>query len=150
MKRALILIVATLFMMVTVSNVLGEELTPAQKEVWKVVEASWASLKKGEMDTNVIEDHLEWWSGRARPHGGEILKANYEGWFNYDKPITYELKPINIQIFGDVAITYYKFYWKGNILEQLGRNVSTYIKQDNKWKYLGGMGCSCTEGSRCP
>jgi ketosteroid isomerase-like protein len=151
MKRTLILIAVTLFFMFTVSNVLGEELTPAQKEVWKVVEAAWASFQRGEIDaTNVTEDNLEWWAKRAKPRGGEILKANYEGWLNYDKPVTYELKPINIQISGDVAIAYYKFHWKGKILEELGRQVSTFIKEDNQWKHFGGMGCSCKEASRCP
>ena len=151
MKRELILIVVTLFLMVTVSNVWGEVLTDAQKEVWKVVENTWASYQRGEInDTLSTEDNHEWWTRRANPRGGEILKRNYEGWFNWDKPVTYEIKPIIIQISGDVAIAYYKYNWKGKIWEDLGRQVSTFIKQDNKWKHLGGMGCSCKEASRCP
>ena len=77
------------------------------------------------------------------------MKQSYQSWFNYDKPISYELKPLNINIVDNVAIAFYLSKWKGNILSGKSRSVVIYIKQDNKWKFMGAMGCDCEKLPVC-
>ena len=132
-------------------QVSADEWTSAQKEVWKAIENIWEGLKQGKMDfTTFVEGSLEWNSDQMEPLGGDKLKRNYEDWFAYDKPVSYELKPLQILIYGNVAIVFYKLKWKGKKMRESSRQMETWFKQDNKWKFLGLMGCSCKRAPKCP
>jgi len=132
-------------------QVSADEWTSAQKEVWKAIENAWEGLKHGKMDVaTYVEGTLEWWSDKIEPYGGDKLKRNYEGWFAYDIPVSCELKPLQIFIYGNVANVFYKSKWKGKKIGDTGRHMETWVKQDNKWKYLGSMGCSCEQAPQCP
>jgi hypothetical protein len=132
-------------------QVSADEWTSAQKEVWKEIETFWEGLKQGkEPVTASVEGSLEWWSDRVEPYGGDKLKSNYESWLAYDKPVSYELKPLKILIYGNVAIVFYLSKWKGKKIGGDGRSMETWVKQDNKWKFLGAMGCSCEQAPVCP
>ena len=127
------------------------EWTNAQKEVWKAIENAWEGFKHGKLDkTLYVEGSLEWWSDQVEPYGGDKLKGNYERWFAYDKPVSYELKPLQILIYGNVANVFYEWKWKGKKIGDAGRQMETFVKQDNKWKSLGVMGCSCEIAIKCP
>jgi hypothetical protein len=127
------------------------EWTNAQKEVWKAIENAWEGFKLGKMDvTASVEGSLEWFPDKAEPYGGDILKKHYERWFAYDKPVSYELKPLEILIYGNVANVFYEWKWKGKKIGDTGRQMETFVKQDNKWKFLGLMGCSCEKAPKCP
>ena len=124
----------------------GEEWTAEQKEVWEVVETEWEYCKQGDVEavlTGRHDDSLTWWSRRAIPLGKSAIRLSYQDWFDLDKPVSYELKPLNIHIFGDVANVFYLYKWQGKVLPKSGRNMATYVKQNNKWKLMGTMGCSC-------
>jgi hypothetical protein len=64
--------------------------------------------------------------------------------------VSYELIPLKIHIYGDVANVFYLAKWKGNIIGDSSRQMDTYIKQEKVWKFLGGMGCSCEKAIKCP
>ena len=134
-------------------QVSGEEWTDAQKEVWKIVESWWEYSKQGDVEAlsahYYVEDSFEWWPDKAIPLGNKAIMPFLKDWFNYDKPISYELDPLNIHIAGDVAIVFYLLKWKGNILSGNARQIDTYIKKNNKWKFVGGMGCSCEKLPVC-
>ena len=134
-------------------QVIGEELTETQKEVWKVVETEWEYFKQGDVEavlTGGHDDSLTWWSSRAIPLGKSAIRLSYQDWFDLDKPVSYELKPLNIHIFGNVANVFYKSKWKGKKIGGDDRSMETWVKQDNKWKFLGLMGCSCEQPPVCP
>jgi ketosteroid isomerase-like protein len=126
-----------------------EEFTKPQKEVWKKVESKWKAMKAGDSDALSFEGNFEWSPKMLQPRGGDALKANYENWFNDDKPVSYELKPVKIHISGNVAIAFYFWRWKGNILSDSGKQMSTFILQDNEWKQIGGMASSCGDPLKC-
>lgn len=128
-------------------QVSAAELNSAQKEVWKAVENTWEGFKQGKVD---VEGSTEWLSDQPEPYGGFELKRIYEGWFNWDKLVSYELKPHQILIFGNVANVFYEWKYKGAKAGDSGRQMEIFVKQDNKWKYLGGMGCSCELPIKCP
>ena len=128
-------------------QVFPEELTEPQKEVWKEVESKWEAMKAGDLNAHSFEGNFEWLPKMLQPRSGDALKANYENWLNKDKPVSYELEPVKIHISGGVAIAFYFWTWKGNISSDSGKQMSTFIQQDNGWKQIGGMGCSC--GYKC-
>ena len=134
------------------SQVSAQELTDAQKEVWKTIEAYYENLIMVDVEAIMTanhEDNLEWWTNKKRPYGKNDLRANYHSQFAYDKPLSYKLEPLNINILHDVAVVYYKHKWNGNILSAWNRQISTFIKQNNKWKSIGGMACPCDTRPNC-
>ena len=98
---------------------------------------------------NVPYYAYSWWSNRAFPSNKERLREGYAGWFNWGGVRSYELKPFHIQIVGNVAIIYYLWQWEGKSGYGKGRQTSTWIKQDGKWRYMGGMGASCEKLPLC-
>ena len=133
-------------------QVSGEEWTAEQKEIWKTLESSWETFKLGDVEALMAfyhEGNLEWWSSRTHPYGTDELKLRYKDWFDYDKPVSIELKPIHIRIFGDFAIVFYQVKWKGKVYSDNSRRLCAYIKENNKWKKIGSMSCSCEEPSKC-
>ena len=132
---------------------IGEEWTAEQKEVWKIVETTWEYFKQGDVEAILALDNTEgsltWWPSRAIPFGGNFIRLWYEDWFDLDKPVSYELEPLNIHIVGDVANVFYLYKWEGTVFPKSGRQMITYIKQDNKWKLMGVMGCSCEKLPVC-
>ena len=138
-------------------QVYGQELTDERKQVWKMVDIWWENAKQGDVEALLanyyVLDSYEWWPGEAIPMDKKTMLPKLKGWFNYDKPISFELEPlnihINIHIVGDVAIVFYLNKWKGNILSDRARQIDTYVRHDNKWKFIGGMGCSCNTLPTC-
>ena len=134
------------------SQVLGQEWTDEQKEVWKMIEAYFEKLIRGDVEAIMTANHegnLEWWTNQKQPYGKNSLRSLYKSWFDYDKPIRYELEPLNINIVGDVAVVFYMHKWNGNIWSAWNRQISTLIKQNNKWKHIGGMACPCDTRPNC-
>jgi ketosteroid isomerase-like protein len=135
-------------------QVSAEDWNEAQKEVWKSVEAGWDLFVKGDIDAIAAiaaEGYLEWWPNDPSPFGNDYMKAKYKRWFDGNKPVSYELKPVALNIIGDVANVFYFYKWNGDKMPATisGRQYSTWIKQDNKWKFMGSMGCSCDRRPYC-
>ncbi len=63
---------------------------------------------------------------------------------------SFKLEPVEVRIFGNVAIVqyYWSFTYPGAKVFS-GRNTVTFIKQDGKWKALGGMSASCLYPAPC-
>ena len=140
-----------LFWVVQVS---AEEWNTEQKEVWKSVEAGWELFVKGDIEAIAAiaaEGYLEWWPNDPNPFGKNYMKGKYKRWFDGNKPVSYELKPVALNIIGDVANVFYFYKWNGDKMPAAisGRQYSTWIKQDNKWKFMGSMGCSCDRQPYC-
>lgn len=131
----------------------GQELSAEQKEVWEVQKARWELLKKGETDIEKLKANFHkamfyWGWGNLFPVNGdryaEILRSLV-------KVKSFELKPIEIKIFGSVAIVMYSYSYT-NPWDRVisGRSTNIYMKQDGKWLLLSGMSSSCQNPSRCP
>jgi ketosteroid isomerase-like protein len=115
MPRILLPLILCGVIMFWALQVSTEEFTKPQKEIWKKVKSDWEAIKAGDMKALSFDGNFEWLSGMLQPNSGDALRANYEKWFNDDKPVSYELKPVKIHISGGVAIAFYFWRWKGNI-----------------------------------
>ena len=132
---------------------MSKELNETQKEVWTVVESGWEYIKQGDLEAisarDSVEGSLQWWSSRSEPFEKDDMMLQYKRWINFNKPVSYELKPLNIHIVGNVANVFFLYTWRGTGSIESGRQMNTYVKQDNQWKFLGGMGCSCKKLPYC-
>jgi len=156
MKRVLASLLLCGIMVFWGLQVSAQEWTDAQKEVWKTTETFWKNMMLG--DADAINDaitalgtkgSLEWWPTQKKPNDANAVKEEYKRWFEYDKPVTYKLEPLNIFILNNTANIFYLYQWKGKVLSDNGRIMETWIKQDNKWKFMGAMGCSCKKALTC-
>lgn len=67
------------------------------------------------------------------------MQQIYRNWFDYDKLVSYELKPLAITVFNNVANVFYIYKWNGNTLSDKGRRLEAWVKQDNKWLAIGSL-----------
>ena len=133
-------------------QVLGQELNKEQKEIWKVVEARWEYYKQGDLESVMSCIHKEavfWFRNGLSPSGKNAIETLIGAWISYYPPLSYELKPLSINIFGNVANVYYLYKWKGNMRSDIGRIGATFIKQDNKWLLIGAISASCDKPITC-
>jgi len=132
----------------------GEELTEAQKEVWKTVQANWETFKNADIEAAMAMTHdhaVVWWSSKAHPFlkKSGIMKVEYKRWWDWDKIVSYKLRPETIQIFNNVATVYYRVDWEGTTLSDKLRKFETWIKEDNRWIQIGSLSSSCDKPSVC-
>ena len=77
------------------ASVFGQEWTAEQKEVWDVVVADYELFKQGDVEGILASRHDDvaiWYGNKKVPLNKELLKLNYKGWFDYDKPVSLKLE----------------------------------------------------------
>ncbi len=149
MKRKIIFtIFGIVFLMSGLSlSVKAQEWTPVQKEVWKNVNDYWALMTKGDI-TGFMEyfhkDYLGWDDESALP----ATKEETQKWLQYMyqgvKIPLYEIKPLGIRVYGDVAFVHYNYSLvresEGKKKAEQGRWTDILLKQGNKWVLIGDNG----------
>lgn len=132
------------------AHALGQEWTKAQKEVWQVVENSWAKWKAGDIDGLMAITHEKYqgWSNDS-PVPGD--KESYKKWIpEYLKRMKIELlqlNPARISVTENAAVVDYFFYYemtytqgeKKEHQEWYGKNAEFYVKESGKWLLLGDL-----------
>ena len=135
------------------SQVFGEEWTTEQKEVWKVIENTWESLKKGDVKgqlANYHEDAVQWGRSSRYPIADlKVLEIRMNWWKENGKDLTFKNEPHTILIKDNVAFVLYSFKYNVREISARGRISDTLIKQDNTWKILGVTIVSCDKPIKC-
>ena len=91
------------------------------------------------------EEGVVWPMGTPQPsRNSEVRKAYLEDLFARVKVVTFEIQPMAIKIFGDVAVVHYFIDWvsrdsDGNEEKQKTRITHTWMKKDGQWRIIGGM-----------
>ena len=133
-------------------QVFGREWTAEQKEIWEVVVADYELFKQGDWEGILASRHenvVIWWTNEAWPFDKEMAPFNYRTWFDYDKPVKWELEPLAIKVVGNVASVAYTSKFSGKILSGRSRNMATWIKQNNKWLMINSFSASCDKLPLC-
>ena len=133
-------------------EVYGQEWNQAQKEVWEAVQANWETFKKGDVDAALAMKHddvVVWFGSQPTPIKKEHLRYVYKDWFDYEIPTTAQLRPLNVNVFGNVANVYYLYKYEGEKLSDIGRVCETWVKQGNKWFAIGSLSSSCIKNPPC-
>ncbi|MEN8245448.1 MAG: nuclear transport factor 2 family protein [Thermodesulfobacteriota bacterium] len=152
MKPILISILVCIFIMATGFQVVGEEWTPDQKEVWDTLVADIENFKTGDVE-KVMEarhdDFVGWFGNKRSLYGKTGARTYYKGWFGWDAPKKANLEPVKIFIIGNVANAYYTFTFIGDNYSSNGRAVETLVKEGNKWLLISHMCSLCEQPVPC-
>ncbi len=136
-------------------QVSAEEWTEAQKEVWSAIENRWDTLKQGDLDTieaGMHDDVIGWSNRLDTPVRKALIMGGYSLLFSdaNRRPVTYELIPYAIQIFGDIANVFYTYKWKAESkLSNHGRALVSLKKQNGKWLMVSSLNASCEKLPLC-
>jgi len=155
MARVFISLFLCVFIVFWGFQVLAQDWTPEQKEVWVSVQEYWENIKKGDVDAALAGQHdkmLAWFSMNPDPLKKEGIRSQYNRWVNRFKPTFVKLEPLAINIVKNVANVFYLFKWESANKEvsARGRILITLVKQDNKWLAIGSLYSSCDKLSPCP
>jgi ketosteroid isomerase-like protein len=125
----------------------AQEWSAAQQEVWKGVNDYWTVMAKG--DANAFleyfdKDYLGWEDTQALPSN----KAQTQKWLQFfmagNKVLIWEIKPVGIAVFNDVAIVHYYYTvineMDGKKKPETGRWTDVVKKEGNKWVLIGDNG----------
>jgi hypothetical protein len=126
----------------------AQEWSAVQKEVWKNVEAYWGLYAQGNLEGYmgyVHTDYRGWSYNSALPSD----KASSQKWVDHDikttKTLVYDVKPVAIQIHGNIAFVHYYYAQlvkdvEGKEKASSGRWTDILMKQGDKWVMIGDHG----------
>lgn len=144
-------VILSVTFIVTSSN--AEEWTAEQKEVWNRVVSFWEKAKKGDyegLQDGIHDDAIALIPKRAAPLGKPGLESYYQNWIIYGKPVSYELKPYSVQIFGDIAHVLYASKWQAeHTYSGNGYSLVTFKRENGKWLSLTRVSVSCDNKPKC-
>ena len=143
-------------------KVSGEEWTAEQKEVWDAVKADAELIKQRDVEGVAVLTHndaIMWFPKEGVPFEDKNMYMGYiKWWLSWDRPTKWEVKPLAIQVVGNVANVFYilnysrdnavggKYYVPFSSKE---RTMETWVKQDNKWLKIGRFSASCDKLPPC-
>jgi len=124
-----------------------QEWSETEKEIWNNEKTYIESRMKGNIESMAAmwhENFVGWPSWAEQPVKKEFGINAIKERFSQAKLVSFELKPAAIEVFGDVAINHYFLIgiWQdseGNEVKATTRIMHTWMKQDGKWKIIGGM-----------
>jgi hypothetical protein len=119
------------------------KLSPEQQKSWGFVELYWETAQAGDLEglMNLIHDKYVFW-----PKGYTVTFNKSEReflltkWLAHFPPNSYELSLRSIQFFENFAIVYYSYNSEGSWGSDTQRRTTVWMKDNGKWKMVGGMG----------
>jgi len=123
----------------------GAEFSEAQKEIWNLEIKYWESIKNADVATikNLLHDNIVSMHSRRSDPDNKLQQIKYfRYWLSKDKPKSYEIEPLAIQLFNNVAIVCFYYKYTGNKISDSGRVTHTWMKQNDTWYLIGLMEAS--------
>jgi ketosteroid isomerase-like protein len=135
----------------------GKEWSATQKEIWEMEKAYWKFWRQRDLDGFMElhhKDYVGWTFPAEPPFNSEepVNKASYRdlvrskiGKVSHSDLDTFEgIKRLEVKIFGNVAIAYYfckVTHGRGRpmMYDYSIRVTHIWMKQNEKWKIIGGM-----------
>ena len=123
----------------------GAEFSEAQKEIWNLEIKYWESIKNADVATikNLLHDNIVSMHSRRSDPDNKLQQIKYfRYWLSKDKPKSYEIEPLAIQLFDNVAIACFYYKYTGKDFSDSGRVTHTWMKQNDTWYLIGLMEAS--------
>jgi hypothetical protein len=126
----------------------AQEWSAAQKEVWKNVEAYWALDAAGNLDgfmSYFHENYIGWELGEPMTANKTTVRKFIEHDYKTEKTVLYNITPVSINVFNNVAIVHYYYAEivkdaEGKEKSRAGRWADVLMKQGDKWVLIGDHG----------
>jgi ketosteroid isomerase-like protein len=134
--------------MFTSTQLFGQEWSEEQKEVWKQVETIFDLYVKKDLEgiMDCIHDEFIGWANEdALPVNKASVSKLFEYQFKKYEVLFYEIKPVAINIIGNVAIVQF-YYWgvdkyiDGKEINTSGRRTYIFMKEGDEWIEIGHHG----------
>ncbi len=130
------------------SNLFAQEWSPAQKEVWKNVEAYWALDAAGNLDgfmSYFHDNYIGWNITQPMPSNKATVRKFVDHDYKTQKTVLYNITPVSINVMGNVAIANYYYTTIAKDAEGKEKNISgrwadILMKQGDKWVLIGDHG----------
>jgi ketosteroid isomerase-like protein len=125
-----------------------EPWSEAQKEVWAAIETCSEHWAKGSLDEAmacVHDDFSGWLYTQPVPRTKEFDKRISAHLLKTHTTQAYELRPIDIKVYGDIGIAHYYFVQiikdsEGKEVIEQGRWTDILLKQDDGWVWVADHG----------
>ena len=149
MKKLFIAMLAILLIaLFAAPSLYAQEWSTAQKEVWKNVEAYWALDAAGNLDgfmSYFHDNYMGWDMNEPLPMDKVSVRKFVDYEYKTSKTLVYNIKPVAINVVGNVAIVdyYYSRIMKdaeGKDKSREGRWCDIVMKQGDKWVLIGDHG----------
>jgi len=143
------IVLAVLLCLVGVSTPSSaQEWSAAQKEVWKNVEAYWALEAAGNVEgfmSYFHDNYMGWDINEPLPADKATVRKFVEYEMKAGKTLVYDIRPVAINVFANVAIVDYYYTRIGKDAEgkersRSGRWADIVMKQGDKWVLIGDHG----------
>ena len=149
--KTLLPLVLVIIAILTASQAFGEEWSATQKKIWSMEKTLWELWEKGDFETRqklYHEDCVLWAFKAASPSGKDILGSGLMPTII----VSFDLQPLEIKIFDNVAIVQYRCKWVryGYRVNYSNRFTHIWMNQDGKWKIIGAMSSDCLKLPPCP
>jgi hypothetical protein len=139
---------ALIFTLLATAPLHAQEWSAAQKEVWKNVEAYWALDAAGNLDgfmSYFHDNYMGWDINEPLPMDKASVRKFVDYEYKTTKTLVYNIKPVAINVFANVAIVdyYYTRIMKdaeGKEKGRSGRWADIVMKQGDKWVLIGDHG----------
>ncbi len=126
----------------------AQEWTKSQKEVWQVVEDSWAQWKQKDLTalSQSLHDQYQGWnSDQPLPTNKQELMSATEAMKDMMTLNYYSIRPARIVVTANAAVVDYYYAMsftrkmgdKEKMGNEHGKYVEFYVKDGGKWKLLG-------------
>ncbi len=122
----------------------GAEWSEAQKEIWNLEKKYWESIKNADVEThkNLLHDNLvSMRSSSSEPDNKAVEMGHNFKVVAYTLK-SYEIEPLAIQLFNNVAIACFYYKFTGTNRSDRGRVTHTWMKQNDTWYLIGLMEAS--------
>ena len=128
--------------------VVSQTWSPEQEAVWATMQELWrysTDLDLAAWFERVSEDYRGWTMGDAATRGKASWQEQAQARFSAPKRIHYQLNPIAIDIFGDIAVTFYHYAAvtrseDGALSTSRGQWTDVLRREGSRWRLLADAG----------
>jgi len=150
MKKLLKCAIVAFIACIVTTAAFSQEWTKAQKEVWQIVEDSWAKWKAGDIQGSLVclhEKYQGWNDQSPLPITKEMATQRSMETKDNFKIDYFSLNPARIVITENAAVVDYYYTMEATFthddkkehIESNGQNAEFYVKEGGKWLLLGDM-----------
>ena len=137
-------------LLINVNAGISQEWSKEQQMVWKNVEAYWKVASEENLEAYMAyfhEDYLGWNNNTPLPGDKADVKKWMPHWWKKSSVTIYDIEPVGIAVFGDVAVAHYYYTMvvandEGKERTMEGNWTDVLMKQGDKWVLIADHGGS--------